>query len=66
MTRFAIILGLLAIPATLAAQDSTGRDTTVRRSSEPVFLSADSVAKLRAAADSSARVRARWTMVTGD
>ena len=58
MTRFAIILGLLAIPATLAAQDSTGRDTTVRRSSEPVFLTADSVAKLRAAADSSARVRA--------
>ena len=58
MTRFAIILGLLAIPATLAAQDSTGRDTTVRRNSEPVFLSADSVAKLRAAADSSARVRA--------
>ena len=58
MTRFAIILGALAIPAVLAAQEPTRRDTTVRRSSEPVFLTADSVAKLRAAADSTARVQA--------
>ena len=58
MTRFAIILGALAIPAVLAAQEPTRRDTTVRRSSEPVFLTADSVAKLRAAADSSNRIRA--------
>ena len=57
MTRFAIILiGTLAIPATLAAQQPTPRDTTPRRSSEPVFLTADSVAKLRAAADSQAKV----------
>ncbi len=57
MTRFAIILGALAIPAALAAQEPTPRDTAVRRSSEPVFLSADSVAKLRAASDSQARAR---------
>ena len=58
MTRFGIILGALAIPAVLAAQEPTRPDTTVRRSSEPVFLTADSVARLRAAADSNARVRA--------
>lgn len=58
MTRYAIILAMLAIPAAMAAQEPTRRDTTPRRSSEPVFLTADSVAKLRAAADSSSRVRA--------
>ena len=57
MTRFAITICALAIPAALAAQEPTPRDTTVRRSSEPVFLTADSVAKLRAAADSSAKAR---------
>lgn len=58
MTRIAIMLATLAIPAALGAQEPTRPDTTVRRSSEPVFLSADSVAKLRAAADSTARLRA--------
>ena len=58
MTRFAMILGALAVPALLGAQEPTRRDTTVRRSSEPVFLTADSVAKLRAAAENSAKLRA--------
>lgn len=58
MTRFAIMLGALALPVALAAQEPTPQDTTQRRSSEPVFLSADSVAKLRAAAERDAAQRA--------
>lgn len=52
MTRFAMMLGALALPVALAAQEPAPRDTTRPRPSEPVFLTADSVAKLRAAAAS--------------
>lgn len=56
MIRFMMVACALALPAALTAQEPVPRDTTRGQGSEPVFLSADSVAKLRAAAaDSSAR-----------